>query len=102
MERKQCREWAERHQVALYLLTIGAGVALGALLPGLAPTLELAVEPSIPALLLVTFLGVPLTRLGAALRDGRLLLTLLAGNFLAVPLIVWGLTRPLTGSPELL
>lgn len=102
MERERCSQWLERHQVAIYLLAMGAGVMLGALLPGVAPTLELAVEPSIAALLLVTFLGMPLTRLGAALRDRRFLLALLAVNVLAVPVIVWVLTRPLTGSPELL
>ncbi|GAA4528421.1 arsenic resistance protein [Brachybacterium paraconglomeratum] len=102
MERARRREWAEHHQVAIYLLAIVAGATLGALLPNAAPTLELAVEPAIAALLLVTFLGVPLTQLGAALRDGRFLLALLAANFLAVPLIVWVLTRSLTGSPELL
>lgn len=102
MEREQSRQWAERHQVAICLLAIGAGAALGALLPGAAPTLEVAVEPSIAALLLVTFLGVPLRGIGAALGDRRFLLALLAVNFLVVPMIAWALTRPLTGSPELL
>lgn len=102
MERNRWREWAQRHQAALYLLAIVAGLVLGALAPAAAPVLEVAVEPSIAALLLVTFLGVPLTQLGAALRDRRFLLALLALNFLVVPVIVWALTRPLAGSPELL
>ncbi|MGO1228661.1 arsenic resistance protein [Brachybacterium sp. AOP42-E1-35] len=102
MEREQSRRWAERHQVAIYLLAIGAGAVLGALLPGAAPALELAVEPAIAALLLVTFLGVTLRGIGAALADRRFLLALLAVNLLAVPLIVWALTRPLADSPELL
>lgn len=102
MEREQSRRWAERHQVAIYLLAIGTGAVLGALLPGAAPALELAVEPAIAALLLVTFLGVPLRGIGAALADRRFLLALLAINLLAVPLIVWALTRPLADSPELL
>ncbi|ATG52901.1 arsenic resistance protein [Brachybacterium vulturis] len=102
MERNRWRERAERHQVALYLLAIAAGLALGALAPGTAPPLEVAVEPAIAALLLVTFHGIPLRGAAAALRDGRFLLTLLAMNFLVVPLIVLLLTRPLTDSPELL
>ncbi|MGO1286140.1 MAG: bile acid:sodium symporter [Brachybacterium sp.] len=96
------REWGERHQVALYLLAIALGLGLGALAPTAAPLLELAVEPAIAALLLVTFHGIPLRGLGAALRDGRFLLTLLGVNFLVVPLIVLLVTRPLTDSPELL
>jgi ACR3 family arsenite efflux pump ArsB len=95
-------ERLEAHQVAIYLGAIGAGILLGAVLPGAAPGLERAVEPAIAALLLVTFHGIPLRRLGAALRDARFLLALLAVNLLAVPLLVWALTRPLVGSPELL
>lgn len=92
----------ERHQVAIYLTALVGGLALGALLPGASPALEVAVEPAIASLLLVTFLGVPLRGLGAGLRDGRFLLTLLAVNVLAVPLIVALITLPLAGAPELL
>lgn len=86
----------------IYLLAIGAGLALGALLPGSAVTLEIAVEPAIAALLLVTFCGVPLRGLGGAVQDRRFLLSLLAVNFVAVPLLVLVITRPLAGAPELL
>ena len=96
------REWAERYQIALYLLAIAAGLGLGALAPAAAPVLEILVEPAIAGLLLVTFHGIPLRGLGAALGDGRFLLTLLGVNFLVVPLIVLLLTRPLAHSPELL
>lgn len=92
----------ERLQVPLYLAAIAAGVLLGAAAPGTAPALELAVEPAIAALLLVTFHGIPLTRLSAALAGPRFLLALLAVNLLVVPVIVWALTRPLAGSPDLL
>ncbi|GAA1487783.1 hypothetical protein GCM10009626_05290 [Brachybacterium sacelli] len=92
----------ERHQVPIYLGAIALGVGLGALLPGAAGALEIAVEPAIAALLLVTFSAVPLRSLGAALQDRRFLLTLLAANFVVVPLLVLVLTRPLVGSPELL
>ena len=96
------REWAERYQIALYLLAIAAGLGLGALAPAAAPVLEILVEPAIAGLLLVTFHGIPLRGLGAALGDGRFLLTLLGVNFLVAPLIVLLLTRPLAHSPELL
>ncbi len=88
--------------MALYLLAIAVGLGIGALLPATAPPLEVAVEPAIAALLLVTFHGIPLHGIGAALRDGRFLLALLAVNFLVVPVIVPLITRPLTDSPELL
>lgn len=92
----------ERRQVPLFLAAIAAGVLIGAAAPGTAPALELAVEPAIAALLLVTFHGIPLTRLGAALAGPRFLVALLAVNLLVVPVIVWALTRPLAGSPDLL
>lgn len=92
----------ERRQVPFYLAAIAVGLLLGALAPPVTPVLEPAVEPAIAALLLVTFHGIPLTRLRAALADGRFLLTLLAVNLLAVPLIVAVLTLPLRGSPDLL
>jgi ACR3 family arsenite efflux pump ArsB len=92
----------ERRQVPLYLAAIAAGVLLGAALPRTGPLLEVAVEPAIAALLLVTFHGIPLTRLGESLADRRFLLTLLGVNFLVVPAVVWVLTRPLADSPELL
>lgn len=82
----------ERHQVALDLGAIATGFAVGALVPG-AERLELGINPAIALLLYVTFLGIPLTRLARAFRDGRFLLALLAVNFVVVPLVVLGLSR---------
>ncbi|GAA1484104.1 arsenic resistance protein [Brachybacterium fresconis] len=102
MAQQSVRGVLEEHQVPIYLLAIGAGIGLGALLPGVSQPLEVAVEPVIAALLLVTFHGVPLRELGGAAQDRRFLLTLLAVNFVAVPLLVLAITRPLAGTPELL
>lgn len=96
------RDRLEAHQLALYLGAIVIGLLLGAVLPGTAEVLEIAVEPSIAALLLVTFHGIPLRALGGSLQDRRFLLALLAVNFVAVPLLVLAITRPLVGAPELL
>ncbi len=82
----------ERHQVALYLGAIATGFAVGALVPG-AERLELGINAAIALLLYVTFLGIPLTRLARAFRDGRFLATLLAVNFVVVPVVVLGLSR---------
>ncbi|MGP9537926.1 arsenic resistance protein [Brachybacterium sp. AOP43-C2-M15] len=100
--RDRVRDRLEVRQVPIYLGAIAAGLLLGALLPGTAEALEIAVEPAIAALLLVTFLGIPLRALGRSLRDRRFLLALLAVNFVAVPLLVLMITRPLVGAPELL
>lgn len=92
----------ERRQVPLYLAAIAVGVLLGGAAPGTAPVLAPAVEPAIAALLLVTFHGIPLVRLGEALADRRFLLAPLAMNFLVVPAVVWALTLPLRDRPDLL
>ena len=93
--------WMERHQVALYLTAIAAGLGIGVGVPG-ADRLEVLITPVLAALLHVTFLAVPFHRLGAALRDLRFLGALLVLNVLVVPLVVWGLSRPVADDPALL
>lgn len=93
--------WMERHQVALYLTAIVAGLGLGVGVRD-ADRLELLITPVLAALLHVTFLAVPFHRLGAALRDLRFLTALLVVNVLVVPAVVWALSRPVADDPALL
>ena len=95
-------EWAERHQIALYLAAIAAGALLGLLVPGLAHPFELAINPVLGLLLYATFLGVPFPKLGAAFRDGRLLASVLVLNFVLVPAVVYGLSRFVAADQALL
>ncbi|MCU1516522.1 MAG: arsenic resistance protein [Pseudarthrobacter sp.] len=85
--------WMERHQIALYLVAILAGGAIGFLAPGSAGTLELSINPVLGLLLYATFLGIPFAAIGKAARDVRFLATVLVLNFAVVPLVVFGLTR---------
>ncbi|GMA30792.1 arsenic resistance protein [Litorihabitans aurantiacus] len=85
--------WWDRRQVPLYLAAIGAGALVGLAWPGVAPLLEHAVEPVLGLLLLATFLGVPMAEVGRGLRDARFLGVVVAANFVAVPLLAWGLSR---------
>lgn len=85
--------WWERHQIALYLATIGAGAALGVLVPGVAHPLELAINPVLGLLLYATFLGVPFGMIGRAFRDVQFLSVVIVVNFVVVPAIVFGLSR---------
>ncbi|MBA9080742.1 arsenic resistance protein [Micrococcus aloeverae] len=82
----------ERHQVALYLAGIAAGAVVGWAVPG-ADAWAVFVEPVLALLLLATFLAVPFAALGAGLRDGRFLVSLLVLNFVVVPAVVFGLSR---------
>lgn len=98
---RRARRALERHQVALYLAAIAAGFAVGALVPG-AHRLELGINVAIALLLYVTFLGIPLTRLRRAFRDGRFLVALLVVNFVVVPVVVFGLSRVVAHDDALL
>ncbi|MEV8221784.1 arsenic resistance protein [Dietzia maris] len=86
-------EWMERHQVSLYLAALALGGVVGVAAPAVAGPAELAIQPVLALLLYATFLGIPFARVGRSLRDWRFLGTILAVNFVAVPPIVWLLTR---------
>lgn len=68
-----------------------AGVALGVAAPPFAGALEVLLWPALGLLLYTTFTQVPLTHLPEAFRDGRFMAAVLVGNFVLVPLAVWGL-----------
>jgi len=86
-------EWMERHQVPLYLAALVAGAGIGLLAPGVAAPAELAINPVLGLLLYATFLGVPFAKIGQAFRDWRFLTTIVMVNFVAVPVVVFLLSR---------
>ena len=88
--------WLERHQAWVYLGSVLVGLGLGMLAPGIAGGLEALVWPTLGLLLYVTFVQVRLIHLPQAARDPRFLGAVLAGNFVALPLLVW-LLLPLAG-----
>ena len=85
--------WWDRVQVPLYLAAIALGAVVGLAAPQVAPTLEHSITPVLGLLLFATFLGVPLVEVGRGLRDARFLVTVLAANFVAVPVLVFALSR---------
>jgi len=85
------RSRLETQQIAIYLVAIGLGGAWGWVWPTAGGLLGSAVTPVLAALIYTIFLRVPLVSLGKAATDKRFLGALLAANFMAVPLLVWGL-----------
>lgn len=97
---ERVRAVLEERQVALYLAAIAVGAIAGFGMPN-AGALEAAINPALAFMLFVTFLQVPLAELGSALRNTRFLGTLLATNFLVMPLLTAILVQFLPGEPML-
>lgn len=93
------RETLERNQVWVYLAAIVVGLGVGAAMPGLAPVLDAMLWPSLAALLYATFTQVPLAHLPDAFRDLRFMTAVLGGNFLLLPLLVWGVLMLVPNEP---
>ena len=80
--------WWERHQVALYLLALACGAAVGLAAPGAADGLGVTITPLLAVLLYITFLQVPVSSFVTSAGQGRFLIVVLAVNFVIVPLVV--------------
>lgn len=85
------RETLEKNQVFLYFFAILLGLITGLSNPALGPLAEAALWPVLGALLYATFTQIPLTHVRHAFSDPRFLTAAIAGNFVAVPLVVGGL-----------
>lgn len=64
---------------------------MGTVAPPVAHLVEAALWPVLGMLLYTTFTQVPVTHLSDAFRDSRFIVAALAGNFVFVQLVVWGL-----------
>ena len=95
------REQLERHQVWFYLIAILIGLGLGSVAPEIAPLLEAVLWPVLGLLLYATFTQVPLGHLPEAFRDRQFMSAILVGNFVFIPLVVWGLLALLPGDPAI-
>lgn len=93
------RELLERHQVWIYLAAILAGLGLGLGAQEAGAFLEPALWPLLGLLLYATFTQTALTHLPEAFGDRRFMGAVLVGNFIAVPLLVWGLMAFVPGDP---
>lgn len=89
----------ERLQVWIYLVAIVTGLMLGTAMGDAAEVFEAALWPLLGLLLFATFTQVPLIHLRAAFRDRHFMGVALAGNFVLIPLVVWGLIWFLPDDP---
>jgi arsenite transporter len=91
----------ERRQVWIYLAAILAGLVVGGAAPDVASVAEVVLWPTLVLLLYATFAQVPLLHLREALRDARFSGSVLLGNFVMLPLGVWGLLQVLPDDPAI-
>lgn len=95
------RESFERQQVWFYLAGILVGLFVGTAAPSLAPLFATALWPLLGTLLYATFTQVPLTHLPEACRDLRFMTAVLTGNFIVIPVAVWGLLAFVPADPAI-
>lgn len=84
---------AERWQVPLYLAALAVGAVAGYLLPDAAGFFEASIAPVLVALLYATFLAVPFGSAKDAFGDTRFIAAVMVVNFVAVPVVVFVLSR---------
>ncbi|WGH09989.1 arsenic resistance protein [Rothia kristinae] len=94
-------QWAQRHQVWVYLAAVALAAGIGVLVPDAAGPAEAALTPLLGLLLFQTFLGVPVARLSAGLRDRRFLLGLALVDAVIAPVLAVLLALVLVPDPAL-
>lgn len=95
------RQTLERQQVWVYLAAIVLGFALGGTAPALAPQFEQLLWPALALLLYSTFTQVRLDQLPAAFKDVRFISAALVGNFVVLPVLVWGVLMLVPNEPAI-
>ncbi|WP_028574616.1 arsenic resistance protein [Desulfonatronovibrio hydrogenovorans] len=91
----------EKFQILVYLAAISCGLMTGSALSHPPDGLEVILWPLLGLLLYSTFTQVPLAGLGPALSNTPFLRAAVLGNFVVLPLIVWGLMQFLPGDPAI-
>ena len=92
----------DRIQPMLLLASIGAGLGLAAIAPGLAGSLSPLVSIAVLALIYLVMLGLDASAVMRSLRDRRFLAVAVGLNFVINPLMAWGISRIfLDGQPDL-
>lgn len=96
------REQLERNQVWLYAFILMIAAGLGLLWPEFSKNLDRMISFVLAILMYGMFAQTPFFRLKEALTNRKFIYALLITNYLAVPILVWGLTRFLPTDPALL
>ncbi|MGV6477521.1 arsenic resistance protein [Azotobacter vinelandii] len=96
------RDALEQNQIPIYFVAIITAALGGLVAPSAAAGLEALVTPTIAVLMYAMFLQIPFLHLREGLSSRSFMGALLVANFILIPLLVWGLTRALSGHPAIL
>ncbi|MBP2241577.1 ACR3 family arsenite efflux pump ArsB [Cytobacillus eiseniae] len=96
------REKLENNQVWLYVIVLMIAAGLGLLAPDFGGQLDVTISFVIAILMYSMFSQIPFTSLKESISNGRFIYALLTVNYLAVPIVVWLLSKLLPEYPPLL
>ncbi|OXM14057.1 arsenic resistance protein [Paenibacillus herberti] len=96
------REKLEHYQIQLYVAALLVGAGVGLLWPEQGPTLENSISIVLALMLYGMFTQIPFLQLRRIMDNKRFVAALLLVNFVAVPMLVWLLTRFLPEHPPVL
>lgn len=91
----------EKYQILVYLAAIGCGLTVGIILPAWVGIFDTLLCPILTLLLYSTFTQVPLVHLRQAISDTRFVKSAVIGNFLVIPVLVWGTIDFLPSDPAI-
>ncbi|WP_191567615.1 arsenic resistance protein [Metabacillus idriensis] len=96
------REELENNQVWLYVMVLVIAAGFGLIVPNFAGQLDVTISVVIAILMYSMFSQIPFTSLKESFANRRFILALLTVNYIAVPIVVWLLSRFLPDHPPLL
>lgn len=96
------REELENNQVWLYVIVLVTAAGFGLIVPDFAGQLNGTISVVIAILMYSMFSQIPFTSLKKSFANRRFILALLTVNYIAVPIVVWLLSKLLPDYPPLL
>lgn len=89
------REQLEQQQIWIYIIVLIIAAGLGLFVPDLISILDHPILISIVIAILMfgMFTQIPFLTIRKSLGDRRFILALLTANYIAVPIVVWGLSQ---------
>ncbi len=96
------RERLEEKQISLYVVGLLIAAVLGLFMPDFAEQLDVTISLVIAILMYSMFSQIPFASLKKSFGNRRFIVALLMVNYLAVPIVVWLLSKLLPEHPPLL